>query len=336
MKTIKFAYLFLTEGCNLSCRHCYGSFNSTNELAIEDWKSIIDDLISNRIFYYILSGGEPTLYKGFTELIEYLAKKNQYFTVVTNGIYNTITDTQLIKYQKHLISLKISLDGYNFETYNYLRQVNSEKIYRKLLTRIRKYRNMGMEVILGINIHSNTIDHIENFCEVINKLSPSAIQISSIANAGNAKNLPDTDKFFSIEQIEHIKSKFLANTNKKIAVDFVDMPFRSPKGFGYTCPALSDFIAISSDGKILPCPLFNEPQLKNLFPWPSVLNEGFAGSFQSKLLKDLAKDKASPCLYNNKKCINQDKCFRCIAQSLLNGKITAPPTFCIQYEKEIF
>jgi radical SAM protein with 4Fe4S-binding SPASM domain len=78
--------LALTYRCNNHCIHCYtGGPRETRELSTEDWKRIIDKIISLGIFIHTFTGGEPTLRDDLTELVSYAQKKGAVTGLVTNG-----------------------------------------------------------------------------------------------------------------------------------------------------------------------------------------------------------------------------------------------------------
>ena len=69
-----YTWLEITDRCNLNCVHCYGEFGkpSTKErelVSTEDWKRIIDELISLNCLEIQLIGGEPTVHKYFYEIL---------------------------------------------------------------------------------------------------------------------------------------------------------------------------------------------------------------------------------------------------------------------------
>ena len=79
-------FLELTYRCNLACPYCYvGKDRNKQELTLEDWKKVIDQLP----FYSIatLVGGEPLLRKDFIDILAYTSKKiMNKVHVVSNGI----------------------------------------------------------------------------------------------------------------------------------------------------------------------------------------------------------------------------------------------------------
>ena len=124
--------LILTERCNLKCimcdigqRNVQISSRTTFPLAesigrgeemmdIEDWLTLIDDIVKKRWSPLILlTGTEPFLYPHLHQLIEYIVAKGLRLHITTNGVL-------LSHYADHLVSLcekpdsiniTISLDG---------------------------------------------------------------------------------------------------------------------------------------------------------------------------------------------------------------------------------
>lgn len=68
--------LFITYSCNFNCPYCGASLPSGKqphgrESTIEEWKEFINKF-PTKIKEFYVSGGEPTLYKDFIPLVEFL------------------------------------------------------------------------------------------------------------------------------------------------------------------------------------------------------------------------------------------------------------------------
>ncbi len=341
MKLPKHIYVFLTENCNMNCYHCYGNFSKfrkREDLCFEQWTQIFDQCFLNKIFYFTISGGEPTVHPHFTSLIDYLVKNNQYFSLVTNGLFHEGIENFLMRRKDHIIEIKISIDGFDFETYDYIRNIRREQIFKNLLQRVNHFIENDIKVIFGINIHGKTINRIQEFCVFLNGINPFGIEISIITDTGRAKEMPYNDKFFHITWIEKLKNEFKKNLNNDIHLVFSDMPFNSEAAatFGYSCPAMEDFFTIDAFGMLLPCPLFNDTILKDQFQFPNVLEQGLAGAIGTDLFAWLLSCKKKSCCHDDRACVNFVNCDRCIAQSFLKGEVYSAPDFCLQYETDFF
>lgn len=126
------ADVFITNFCNNLCPYCtYRRWELDSEaisMSFEDFKKYIDILISLGVQGIILTGGgEPTLNKDFNKITKYLEENNIHYGINTN--FN-----ELRFFNPDY--LKVSLDGYDEESYKKLRGV--EKYYQTR-DNIKKY-----------------------------------------------------------------------------------------------------------------------------------------------------------------------------------------------------
>lgn len=111
--------LTITNTCNLRCLMCgqwseegymhTGNENFQQRMKLADWKRVVDEVAEYQIGSVLLRGGEPFLFPGIIELLEYIHGKGMFIAIDTNG-------TMLKKYAADLvrigqIHLTISVDG---------------------------------------------------------------------------------------------------------------------------------------------------------------------------------------------------------------------------------
>ena len=85
-------YFYLTEGCNLACRHCWlapgfdadGSTYLT--LPVELFETVIREAQPLGLSGVKLTGGEPLLHQEFTRLLEIVRREGLKLTIETNGV----------------------------------------------------------------------------------------------------------------------------------------------------------------------------------------------------------------------------------------------------------
>jgi len=108
----------VTNACNLRCRMCgqwseagyvRGAGASKPEMPLADWKRLVDEGAGHGVSFVLVRGGEPFLFPGIIELLEYLLEKGIATSVDTNG-------TMLERYAADLVrlgdvELTISVDG---------------------------------------------------------------------------------------------------------------------------------------------------------------------------------------------------------------------------------
>jgi len=78
--------LELTNGCNLRCRHCYiGVRSRRGELALDEFKPVLDQLVETGSLFLTFSGGEPLTRKDFFQIAAYAREKEFSFNLFSNG-----------------------------------------------------------------------------------------------------------------------------------------------------------------------------------------------------------------------------------------------------------
>jgi len=129
---ISVALLEITKKCPLSCRHCYlKRLRTKKELTVEQWKKIMDILIKQGIKRVVLLGGEPTIYPGFWELLNYACDNFDMVNVETSGV----TKTDFASYD---CVVTISFEDCNPETNDYFR---GEGTFKKALQKLQTIKN---------------------------------------------------------------------------------------------------------------------------------------------------------------------------------------------------
>lgn len=126
------ADIFLTNYCNNKCSWCtYNRWEldpASIGMKFEDFKRYVDKLISLGVQGVILTGGgEPTINKDFERITEYLENQGIHYGINTN-----LNKLRLFKPDY----LKVSLDGYDEESYERVRKVRA---YAKAIANIQTY-----------------------------------------------------------------------------------------------------------------------------------------------------------------------------------------------------
>lgn len=108
----------LTYNCSEKCIHCYNPGATRNdseishrgdreELGLEDYKKIIDDLNNHGLVKATLSGGDPFSKPFVWEIIEYLFQKEIAFDIYTNGQRIIDQVEKLAGYYPHIVGISI-------------------------------------------------------------------------------------------------------------------------------------------------------------------------------------------------------------------------------------
>ena len=117
-KTVCSVMFELTYRCSEKCIHCYNPGATRNdeevshrgdvqELTLDEYKRIIDDLNDHGLVKVCLSGGDPFSNKNTWDIIDYLYQKEIAFDVYTNGQRITKEVQRLADYYPRLVGVSI-------------------------------------------------------------------------------------------------------------------------------------------------------------------------------------------------------------------------------------
>ncbi|MFC1711287.1 radical SAM protein [Patescibacteria group bacterium] len=163
----------ITFECNYDCLFCFRP-NFGGECSLDEAKKIIDKLAKAGLKKISWGGGEPLLWKGMYELIEYTHNLGISTMLITNG--ELLDKTKIKKLEKSLDWLNLPLDGSN------------EKM-QSLMTRKKG--------------HFKRVKNIINFIKK-NKINIS-LKINTVASRINKDDIVNIAKFVKANKIERWK-----------------------------------------------------------------------------------------------------------------------------------
>lgn len=107
--------LHVFEACNFKCRQCFSKFGTEKLLPMEGWKKIVDNCIAGTdVTEFNIAGGEPMLYPGLVELVQYIRDKGVKVSLITNG---SLMNEEWIKNCAGMFeTIGFSVDSINDET----------------------------------------------------------------------------------------------------------------------------------------------------------------------------------------------------------------------------
>jgi MoaA/NifB/PqqE/SkfB family radical SAM enzyme len=130
-----------TQACNLRCRHCYSSSGPEEHagLSVAALRDTIADAAAEGYVALSVSGGEPLLYPGLTDLLVEARQRGLAISVTTNG---TLLDARRLDFLRGRVDLlSISLDGVP-ESHDRMRA--SEGAFAAMEGRLEGVREAGL------------------------------------------------------------------------------------------------------------------------------------------------------------------------------------------------
>lgn len=115
----KFAWIEITNKCNLKCKHCYNESDShcDDSMKVIDYYKVIDLLLKIGVSKIQITGGEPFLNKdNLKQMLDYTIGKFSYIEIFTNG--TLITEEWFEYLLKNDIHIALSVYSYDSQMHD--------------------------------------------------------------------------------------------------------------------------------------------------------------------------------------------------------------------------
>jgi SynChlorMet cassette radical SAM/SPASM protein ScmF len=197
-------YFYLTEGCNLRCRHCWiapkyqSEETSHPSLDLDLFKSIIEQAKPLGLSGVKLTGGEPLLHPQINEILEHIRTENLELTVETNGVLCTPVLARKIAECKNTF-VSVSLDGSETETHEWVRGV--EGCFEDALAGIRNLVDAGLKPQIIMSIMRQNKDQVESIVRLAERLDAGSVKFNIVQPTARGKKMHESGEALSIEEL---------------------------------------------------------------------------------------------------------------------------------------
>lgn len=182
MRDISYLTLKLTNRCNMNCYMCGQKYGRDellkDDLPIEVIKECLGQIATLKTVY--LFGGEPLLYKEFSQLLQCLSRLNINILISTNGILMDKYCEDIINYKVR--DLTLSIDSVRKETFEKIRgSASFDIVFNNLKKLIEMKRNKkSVYPHIGINcvILPENVDELDEIYHFICKNFPDVERIN--------------------------------------------------------------------------------------------------------------------------------------------------------------
>ncbi|MBN1133562.1 MAG: radical SAM protein [Methanosarcinaceae archaeon] len=276
----------VTEECPNKCIHCAlpDTKNKLN-LAPIMVKDVIDQSIGMGTTLIIFDGGEPLVYDGLEDLINYVDTKLAVTMMFTSGVGLTAKRAMSLK-KAGLYAVSVSLDSANEEGHDIMRGVPG--VYRNAISAIKNCLSAGMLVNIYVVISPRNIDELDDFYTLARELGVHELSFYEIVPTGRWIN-HETE---ILSSIDHEKLDIFVKS-----ADETEGPrvFSIPHVMKTTgCFAGRKWLHVTPEGNILPCACI-----------PITY-----GNVHSDSLKNVWKNIRKDPVYNAESCLMRNREFR--------------------------
>ena len=222
---------FITERCNLRCRHCFTSAlketvktdrRSIKELSTEELKNYFDLCDSYGTCSIDLGGGEPTVRKDFPELLQHAVSKRFLTNISSNGMFNQDILDLIISTIKNKngqgISIQFSLDGATPESHDHLR--GKKGAFNHLIEVMQTFKQNNISYSIETCLYQRNLNEIEKIIELCGSYGSKGVTFHPIKLAGRADHELLID-FNNIKKSYQLVKRLSRQLKNEISLDYV-------------------------------------------------------------------------------------------------------------------
>ena len=318
-------YFYLTEGCNLNCRHCWidPPFEKHEKkqypfLDLEVFKDVVQQGKALGLRAVKLTGGEPFIHPDISKIINYVNSEDLRLNIETNGV--ALTKELVSKVRKNKRSfVSVSVDGENAKTHEWVRRVPG--CFDAALNGIKLLVKGGFRPQLIMSIMDYNVEQMESVVRMAEEKGCGSVKFNLVTSTGRGEYLHDSGQVLPIQKLVKLGNwveRELA-PNSKIHVIYSHpeafRPLRKlirPSGkcgiFGIIGVLGTGKYALCGIGETIPELVFGhteEDRLADIWNNSTVLNEirkGLPGKLQGVCSDCICKESCKgSCVANNYK-----------------------------------
>lgn len=214
--------IYLTNECNLRCKHCYmfAGIKNEDELTTNEICKLLDDFSNSSGKVVTFTGGEVTQRNDLCKILEFSKAKGLLNTVLTNG--NEWSKNLIESSYKFIDEVQISIDGYDEKSNSNIR---GKGTFKKSLNTAEKFFNKGVRLSIAVTplyegLKENKDKYIQFGKDLIKRYSGGQFHLKFNYKLLKGRevdlNEKENDEYFKI--MHEIVNKCYINSEKK---DFI-------------------------------------------------------------------------------------------------------------------
>jgi SynChlorMet cassette radical SAM/SPASM protein ScmF len=210
-------YFYLTDDCNLACRHCWiapahaAQGPSRSFLHIELFRSILDQAKTMGLRSVKLSGGEPLLHPGIQDILEMLLLEDLSVVIETNGVLCSRELSEKIAGCRSPF-VSVSLDGAEGGTHEWVRGVSGS--FEAALQGIRNLVASGIRPQVIMTVMKRNRDQMAAIIDLAHSLGAGSVKFNLVQPTARGEQMSRAGETLDIEELLELGS-WVENTLSK-------------------------------------------------------------------------------------------------------------------------
>jgi len=219
-------YFYLTEGCNLRCRHCWiapryqAEGHTYPSLDLDLFRSIIEQAKPLGLETVKLTGGEPLLHPQIHEILEFIRTEDLRLTVETNGVLCTPGLARKMATCKNPF-VSVSLDGADPETHEWVRGVAG--CFEASREGIRNLVKVGLRPQVIMTIMRRNKTQVEAMVRLAEGVDADSVKFNILQPTAKGKKMHYAGETLTIEELvnlgQWVENTLSASTSLRLYYD---------------------------------------------------------------------------------------------------------------------
>jgi endo-1,4-beta-xylanase len=164
--------------CNLRCDYCIDT-KGTPELAAENRKRVLNNLIDSGVLSIDFTGGEPTLLPDLFELMQTVREAGRGVTITTNG---TRLHGHAQRLAEHVDCVRVSVDGATANTHDLLRGRMGG--FRHITRGVEALRSLGIPVRINTVVMRSNVHEVDAMTALAKSMGAEQINLIQFLPVG--------------------------------------------------------------------------------------------------------------------------------------------------------
>lgn len=197
-------YFYLTEGCNLACRHCWiapkyqTADRSYPGLDFDLFRSILKQAKPLGLRSVKLTGGEPLMHPQIRDILELIRSSDLRLGMETNGVLCVPELARVIATCKNPC-VSVSLDGVDAETHEWVRGVKG--CFEAALNGIRNLVDAGLKPQIIMTIMRHSKHQMEAMVRLAESLGAGSVKFNLVQPTARGEKMHEAGETLVIEEL---------------------------------------------------------------------------------------------------------------------------------------
>ena len=220
-------YFYLTEGCNLACRHCWIAPGFDTEgsryptLHVELFEAAIGEAKPLGLKGVKLTGGEPLLHPHIKRLLQIVRREELDLTIETNGLLCTPEiATEIAKSPKRFVS--VSIDGTDAATHEWVRGVAG--CFEAARTAVEVLVAVGIRPQIIFTVMRSNAHQVEAIIRMAEGLGATSIKFNVVQPTARGEKLRQAHETLTVSELielgRHVELDLASKADLPVFFDY--------------------------------------------------------------------------------------------------------------------